>query len=301
MSSIPYYLCYAIPVTLFLGLYLGSWWIGLPILLGFGVLPLVDLVVGLDESNLSKDDELKIKNKFSFRLVTLLWAPTQVAVVLVSAWYVSTQTLQWWELVLVTLSVATSCGGLGITISHELCHQKTKIEQLASQVILLFVNYSHFHLEHVYGHHHRVATPEDPATSRLGESFYSFLPRTMIGSYMSAWEWEANRVRVRKLNPWKLENRMINYLILQGLLSLSIFLAFGWVGLVFFLAQSFFSASLLEAINYIEHYGLMRKKLPNGRYEKVKPIHSWNANNFIANIIVAESGFVLIGFARNNT
>ena len=286
MSSLPYYICYIIPASLFLGLYLGSWGIALPSLLGYVLLPCLDLVFKFEKGQLSPEQEAVIKDKWSFRLVTLLWAPVQVAVTLVGVWYAATQNLSWWEFVLLVHATSVSNGGIGITISHELCHRKTKLEQWASQIILSTVNYMHFHIEHVVGHHQRVATPEDPATARLGESYYAFWLRSVVGSFRSAWEFENKRVRLRKQSAWKLQNKMVNYLLVQSMISIAITVIFGPIGLTYHIAQSILSFSTLENINYVEHYGLVRKKLENGRYEKVLPIHSWNSNHLVSNLFL---------------
>ncbi|SMF51735.1 alkane 1-monooxygenase [Pseudobacteriovorax antillogorgiicola] len=286
MKASSYYVCYVIPGAFVLGLMLGGVWLGLPFFLAFFLVPIFDVVMGKDPENLSPVEEEQIKNDFSFQLVTLLWVPTQIAVVVLGAWYGATYSLAWWEFGLLILSAGVNGGGLGITIAHELCHRQSKLEQRSSLIILAFINYMHFFIEHVVGHHSRVSTPEDPATAPRGMGFYEFFPRTVVGSYKSAWEFEARRVATRKLSAWKLQNRMINYLMIQGLICLGLLWAFGPWGLLFHLGQSFISFSLLEVINYIEHYGLQRRQDERGRFEKVLPIHSWNANHKVSNLFL---------------
>ena len=282
MSPIPYYFCYIVPLSFFLSVYLGGWSFFLTPFVGFILVPFLDLIFGKEETNLSPEQEKEVKDKFSFRIVTLLWVPTQAAVVLTGAWYVSTHEVSFLQFLLIVLSAGMNGGGVGITIAHELCHRQTKLEQWSSQIILAFINYMHFHIEHIVGHHQRVSTPEDPTSAQLGESFYTFYPKTVIGSYKSAWNFEKRRVKRIGMH----RNRMLHYLGWQFLLNLAILLVFGPIGFIFHIAQSIASFSFLEVVNYVEHYGLQRKKLPNGRYEKVQPIHSWNANHRVSNLFL---------------
>ncbi|NRA66460.1 MAG: alkane 1-monooxygenase [Pseudobacteriovorax sp.] len=284
MSPLPYYLCLMMPLAFFIGLYSGGVWTALAPILGFVLIPLADFFVGRDRDNLSPEQEDQVRNKFSYRLITLLWVPIQLAVVLVGAFVVSTASYSGLEMFGLIVSAGVVTGGIGITIAHELCHRQTKLEQWASQLVLLGANYMHFHIEHVVGHHQKVSTPEDPASARFGQSLYSFLPQTIIGSWQSVWAFEKKRVRVKKLPVWK--NRLYWYLFIQTAFSLSLGLLFTWQAFWFHLAQSFVGLVFLEIVNYIEHYGLERKKLPNGRYEKVTPKHSWNANHTVSNLLL---------------
>jgi alkane 1-monooxygenase len=182
-----------------------------------------------------------------------------------------------------------ACGALGINVAHELGHRSNKYEQFLSKALLLTSLYMHFFIEHNRGHHKNVSTPNDPATSRFNESFYAFLPRTVFGSWMSAWHLEAQRLSKMKQSFWNpLHNEMLRFQIIQLLFVAAIYLAFGWVGTVGFIASAIIGFSLLEIVNYIEHYGLLRKQLPNGSYEKVKPHHSWNSDHELGRIFLFE-------------
>ena len=286
MSVLPYYLCYLIPVSFYVGYALGGWYNFLAFSLAFILVPIADMFSGLDHKNPTKEEEAELKKQLKFKIVTWLWTPVQYAIVIWGAWIVSTQNLSAIELVGFTLGAGLCGGGIGITITHELVHRTEKWEKFLSLANLVCLNYMHFYIEHVYGHHQRVATPNDPATSKKGESFWYFYPRTVIGSWKSAWSWEVNRISKKGKKPFHINNRMLHYVCIQlGFFSI-LYAYFGIAGVLFHLVQSTLSFSLLEIINYVEHYGLLRKKNEKGRYEKVLPIHSWNASHQVSNMFL---------------
>ena len=137
MTALPYYFCYTLPLMFAASLYLGGIWLLLPVAFAFIAIPLLDTLFGRDSENLTKEQEEKVKNAFSFRLVTYLWVPCQIAIVIVGAWYASTQN-DWWEILLVIIGAGVNTGGLGITIGHELAHRQGKFEQWCAQVVLAF-------------------------------------------------------------------------------------------------------------------------------------------------------------------
>ncbi len=182
-----------------------------------------------------------------------------------------------------------ACGALGINVAHELGHRTKKYEQVMAKTLLLSSLYMHFFIEHNRGHHKNVSTPIDPATSRLNETFYSFWVKSVFGGWMSAWHLESHRLKKMKQNFWNpIHNEMLRFQIIQIAFVAAIYLVFGWVGTLGFIASSIIGFSLLEIVNYIEHYGLMRKQLPNGSYEKVKPHHSWNSGHELGRIFLFE-------------
>jgi alkane 1-monooxygenase len=158
---------------------------------------------------------------------------------------------------------------------------------------LMTVCYMHFFIEHNRGHHVRVATPDDPATSRFGETFYSFWWRSVKDGFLSAIHLEEERLQKKGVPFWSFQNQMIQF-VLVPILFVGVFtLVFSfiqnrltWEVPLFFFVQGFFAFSLLELVNYIEHYGMSRKQLPNGRYEKVTPLHSWNASHIVSNFLL---------------
>jgi alkane 1-monooxygenase len=176
--------------------------------------------------------------------------------------------------------------GIAINTAHELGHKRASLERWLSKVALAQSGYGHFFIEHNRGHHVRVATPEDPASSRLGESFYRFLPRTVWGSLRSAWELE--RVRLRRLESpmWTPRNDILSAWAMTLVLYGALAAIFGVVVLPYLLIQAVLGFSLLEVVNYLEHYGLLRQRREDGRYERTRPEHSWNSNNTASNVLL---------------
>jgi alkane 1-monooxygenase len=176
--------------------------------------------------------------------------------------------------------------GIAINTAHELGHKRDSIERWLSRVALAQSGYGHFFIEHNRGHHVRVATPEDPASSRLGESFYSFLPRTVIGSLRSAWELERVRLDRLERSMWSPANDILGAWAMTVVLFAALVAIFGFVVLPYLLIQALVGFSLLEVVNYLEHYGLLRQKREDGRYERTRPEHSWNSNNTASNVLL---------------
>ncbi|KRF00767.1 alkane 1-monooxygenase [Nocardioides sp. Soil777] len=286
-----------VPSLAFLGIGLhqltgwGVWfWLG-PIVI-LGVVPAIDLVVGLDRANPPDDVIEALENDRYYRWITYLFLPIQYAG-FVGAFYLLAHPEAiggMGVLDKVGMAVSIGCiGGIGINTAHELGHKKEANERWLSKIALAQVAYGHFYIEHNRGHHVRVATPEDPASSRLGESFYRFWPRTVLGSLRSAWRLEKRRYARRKQHPFHLGNDVLNAWLMTAVL---------WGGLVAWLGpgvapylvlQAVVGFSLLEVVNYMEHYGMLRQKVGVGerrRYERVLPSHSWNSNNIATNVLL---------------
>ena len=187
------------------------------------------------------------------------------------------------------LGIATTLGmlnGVAINTAHELGHKKEHLERWFARVALAPTLYGHFFIEHNRGHHVRVATPDDPASSRLGESFWRFWPRTVVGSVQNGWRLENSRLRRMGKRTWTLRNDLLNAWAMTVALWAVLVALFG-VGIVpYLLLQAVLAFSLLEAVNYLEHYGLLRQTLPSGRYERVTPRHSWNNNHLTTNLFL---------------
>ncbi len=196
--------------------------------------------------------------------------------------------IAWWEQCLWALSVA-GVVGVGINTAHELGHKKESVERWLAKITLAPTFYGHFYIEHNRGHHVRVATPEDPASSRMGENLYQFLPRTVWGSLKSSWEVEAKRYKRKGTHPFHLDNDVLNAWAMSVVLYAAVIALYGWKVAPFIPITVVFGFCLLEVVNYLEHYGLKRQKVgPEGkqRYERVLPEHSWNSNNIVTNIFL---------------
>ena len=187
-----------------------------------------------------------------------------------------------------TLSLGISNGGIGFTVAHELIHRSSKFEQWLGRALLLTTLYMHFAIEHVYGHHKHVGTEEDAATARKGETFYRFLIRSVPDQYRSAWEIERKRLKQKKKRFWSFSNEMLGFQVAQlAWMSLIVWLMGPMVTLIY-LVSCVLAFSLLEAVNYLEHYGLERKKDERDRYKKVDHHHSWNSDHVVSRMFLFE-------------
>ena len=180
------------------------------------------------------------------------------------------------------------CGTFGINVGHELGHRINKLEQTLAKALLLTSLYMHFFTEHNKGHHKRVATPEDPSSARYGEPVYTFYFRTLIFSYISAWHIANEEVRKNNKSVFSLHNEMIQFHIIQLTFVAIIFFAFGWLVTLYFSTAALIGILLLETVNYIEHYGLQRKEISDGKYERAMPEHSWNSDHVIGRLMLFE-------------
>ncbi|MEL6185590.1 MAG: alkane 1-monooxygenase [Myxococcota bacterium] len=248
----------------------------------YAVFPVLDRFIGEDGNNppeavvpqLEADDYYRWAN---YALVPVLWA-----VFLGNALYLGTNDLPWTVALPLTANMGLLCA-FGINLGHELGHKRDKTDRRMGNLALSLVGYGHFSIDHNRGHHKHVATPEDCASSRMGESLYRFALRELPGAFFRAWGLEAARVTRLGKRVWSLENEIVvNGLVTWGMV-LGFTLAFGLKMLPFFLLAFFIGAFHLTAANYIEHYGLLRQRLPDGRYEKCQPHHSWNSNHMCSN------------------
>lgn len=274
---------YIIPASLPVGLWLGGGWTWLTIVVTFGLIPILDILIGADRRNVPEGEARAFAADKRFRWVTWPVAPVQLAVVIWGAWVVTNVPLTPIELTGFVLGVGLCGGGIGINTAHELVHQPKGVEALLGHIALVTVGYQHWAIEHVFGHHRWVATPNDPATARFGESLYAFFPRTIIGTFRSAWHIEAGRLARRNLPVWSIHNGVLRGLAAEIALAAGLTAAFGPWALVFFAVQALIAILLLEAVNYIEHYGLERLETAPGKYENVLPLHSWNASEYVTN------------------
>ena len=254
-------------------------------LLVFVAFPILDVLVGMDSSN-PPDSILKwLEQDRYYRWCTYVFIPVQYAGLVLACWLWSSGDLSVAESIGLALTMAV-VGGIAINTAHELGHKRENSERWLSRVALAQTGYGHFFIEHNRGHHVRVATPEDPASSRLGESFWAFLPRTVSGSLTSAWEIEAKRLDRLGKSHWSLSNDLVSAWLMTVALFAALTIVFGPVVLPYLLIQAVLGFSLLEVVNYLEHYGLLRQKKEDGRYQRCLPEHSWNSNNVASNVLL---------------
>lgn len=271
----------------------GVWfWIG-PIVV-LGVVPAIDLAVGLDRSNPPDDAIEALEKDRYYRWITYLFLPVQYAGFVAAMYLIARGApfgpgdLSVADKVGLALTIGT-IGGIGINTAHELGHKREANERWLSKIALAQSFYGHFYIEHNRGHHVRVATPEDPASSRLGETFYAFWPRTVSGSLRSAWRLEKKRFARKQQHPFRIGNDVLNAWLMSAVLFGGLV---AWLGvgiLPYLVLQAVVGFSLLEVVNYMEHYGMLRQKVGVGerqRYERVDPSHSWNSNNIATNVLL---------------
>jgi len=259
------------------------WWFG-PILV-FGVFSLLDAIVGMDAEN-PPDSVIKwLEQDRYYRWCTYVFIPVQYAGLVFACWLWAHSDLSTVDKLGLAFTMAM-VSGIAINTAHELGHKRASMERWLSKVALAQSGYGHFFIEHNRGHHVRVATPEDPASARLGESFWAFLPRTAWGSLRSSWELEKERLARTGSAPWTYKNDILNAWAMTVALYVVLVAVFGWVVLPYLLIQSIVGAALLEVVNYLEHYGLLRSRREDGRYERTRPEHSWNSNNVASNVLL---------------
>lgn len=286
MKPVNYLFVFLIPALTVIGLLLQGSWVWLATAFVFGLVPLLELVLPAPEDNPDEEDFKSLKDNWLYDAVLYAAVPTQVGVVALFLAIVSSGALAGLELVGAVLAVGVCCGGLGINIGHELGHRSNKRDQFLAKVLLSTSLYAHFFIEHNRGHHSRVATHDDPATSRRGEVLYSFWWRSVTGGWRSAWKMEAERLTRRSLPVFSMGNEMLRLQLAQGALLGAVFLLLGAASTLAFLAVSVLGILLLETVNYLEHYGLQRTRGANGRWERVRPAHSWNSNCVLGRLLL---------------
>lgn len=266
-------------------LHLGVFWAAGAIVIAV-IAPLVDWLVDQDRRNPPEEVVKSLERDKYYRRCTYLYLPLQYAGLVFGCWTWVNSPMGLFEkfAMAATLGVV---GGVGINAAHELGHKRTKLERRLAKVALAQSFYGHFYVEHNHGHHLRVATPEDPATARFGESYWRFLPRTVFGSLRSAWMYESARLRRRRRSPWNpVHNNILNAWAISVALFAALVAAFGWQIAPWLVVQAVMAVMFLEAVNYLEHYGLLREKRPDGRYVRVAPPHSWNSDHVCSNLLL---------------
>jgi alkane 1-monooxygenase len=272
----------SMPLLILAGYRLGGAWNFLALGWLFVALPALDYVLGSDTAPVLARDEREAGWARFFDWILYLWVPIQLALIVWSAaaFAALPDVL---SRVGLAYSLGVVTGGVGIVVAHELGHRLRGTERALGCVLLASVGYAHFYIEHNKGHHSRVATPDDPATARAGESFWRFLPRTVIGQFASAWHIERQRLESLGLRPASAANRMLWVIAAPIAIAAALGLAFGAAATVLFVVQAAVAVSLLEEVNYLEHYGLVRRRRADGRYETVTPRHSWNSSQRLSN------------------
>jgi alkane 1-monooxygenase len=290
---------YAIPFLFFFGAYRSFSVTGLevwiPLAIAWFIIPLLELFIKPQEQNMNTAEEEMAKADKTYDIL-LCFAVVFQYVLLIKFLYVMTNdtAMQWHDIAGRIWVMGLLCGVFGINVGHELGHRTNKGEQFLAKMLLLTSQYMHFYIEHNKGHHKKVSTPEDPSSARYNEWVYAFYFRTVFAGYISAWRIAINDVKklVRRGGKNKpvlsLYNEMIQFTLIQIAFVLTIFFVFGWLTTLYYLIAAGIGILLLETVNYIEHYGLQRKKTEDGKYERAMPAHSWNSNHVIGRLFLFE-------------
>jgi alkane 1-monooxygenase len=283
-----YLWAYSIPVIGLTGIYLQGIWSYLLVVFIFVFIPLLEYVLPLDLSNYSEEEkEKRLKDKLYDWLLYI-----NVLIVYGCLFFtfqiIEKKTLAPYEIVGIVLSLGIILGSNGINVAHELGHRKKLFERILGKILLVPSHYTHFFVEHNHGHHLDVATPEDPSTAKYNQSLYSFWLQSVSGTYIKAWKIQKKLNKINKTPFFSLKNDILWFTVVQLVYLLSIYLIFNYKVTVVALIAGIVGFLLLETINYIEHYGLKRKKMPSGRYERVSEKHSWNSNHILGRIILYE-------------
>ncbi|MBI1170814.1 alkane 1-monooxygenase [bacterium] len=281
-SALPFWLSLGTIPMAMIGVAHGGWTVVLMPLYTWGLYAALDAVFGLNTDN--ADPDTPEDDLFWYKLITLAWFPIQFLILLGMLWYVpQAGNLTWAEKLALFFGQGVMSGTIGIVYAHELMHQSDRLERWLADLLLASVLYSHFRSEHLRVHHLYVGTPRDPVTARYGEGFHHYFLRVLRECPRSAWRAEAAMLRRRGKRPYDAANPFLRYGLLQGVMLVLAYGLGGWPGLGLFLFQAFIAVWQLELVNYVEHYGLTRRHLGEGRYEHVQPRHSWNATHKASN------------------
>ncbi len=289
MKALKYLSVLTLPLCVGIAFTQHGWLTYLPIIYIFGVVPLVEIFFRPNHYNLSKAEEAIVAKDRTYDILLYLTVPLQYAMLVFFCIAIQEENLQLHELIGRTLAMGLMCGVIGINVAHELGHRHTRFEQTLAKSLLLTSLYMHFFIEHNRGHHRHVATEHDPASSRKNEWLYIFWVRSVIGSYLSAWRLEAERLQKLGKSAFSLQNEMLQFQLIQIAAVCAIAFIFSWYVAGGFVVAAIIGFLLLETVNYIEHYGLQRKKKPGSEYfERVQPHHSWNSDHVIGRVLLFE-------------
>ena len=278
------------PLQPFIGIWLhastgSEFWLYIGVLSNYILAPIIDWLLGEDRNNPPEEVVPQLERDRYYRYLTYVTVPLHFITLFGCAWYAATADLSLWGFFGLAV-VAGLTAGLAINTGHELGHKNSRLEKRLARLVLAVPAYGHFSIEHNRGHHRDVSTPEDPASARMGESIYKFARREIPGAIRRAWQCERERLTNRGMPVWHPQNHLLQSWGLSALIAAALVVAFGWMMLPFLLVHHAFGYWQLTSANYVEHYGLLRRKNENGRYERCQPHHSWNSNHIFSNLVL---------------
>jgi len=287
-KDLKYLFAYIAPFSAIYGFYMGGWWYYSAFVVGFIIIPIMETVMKGNGSNLTESEESIQLNKPLFDYLIYLNFPLLFFILYLFYTAVTKEGIQTYEYIGLIMSMSVIMGSTGINVAHELGHRENVIEKSIAKIMLMPALYMHFNIEHNLGHHKHVATDEDPSSAKFGETIYKFWIRSVVYSYLDAWKIENNNLRNVGKSELSYHNEMILFQTVQLLYLFTVYALFGFKGLIAGVLAAIGGFLMLETVNYIEHYGLRRRLLPNGKYEAVSYVHAWNSNHELGRIFLYE-------------
>ncbi|MDY8135323.1 alkane 1-monooxygenase [Aquimarina sp. 2201CG5-10] len=287
MKDFKYICAYSIPITAFIGLSLQGVYSYITPIYAFILIPIIELISPISSKNLEAQTKTSKSKKALFDWMLYLNLPIVYSILLFTLYTVTNYNLETYEITGIIFTTGIVLGTNGINVGHELGHRFTK-ERFIGKALLLPSLYMHFFIEHNFGHHLKVATKNDPATARYNQILYTFWFTSIVNQYISAWKTQMKLLKQNQQSFLSIKNDMLWYLIIISSYLIIIAHFFGSIGFIVSLLSGIVGFLLLETINYVEHYGLLRHKTSSGRYERVREIHSWNSNHTVGRIMLYE-------------
>ncbi len=286
MKALKYFTIVILPIVVYICFTNYGWFTYLPALVFFGIVPLLEFFIKPNTTNFSKEEEKIEKENKWYTYLLYLTLPIQIVFLIFFFYAIQEPNLSNSEIFGRIFGMGIMCGVLGINVGHELGHRNNRLDEFIGELLLLSSLNTHFLPYHNGGHHYNVATPKDAATARKNELLFVFWFRSHLTSYFQAWQLENKRMKNLDRSWFHYQNRMVVYTFCNLFLLTFIYYIFGQFVLFTFIAAAIIGILLLETVNYIEHYGLLRKKNNHGRYERVKRNHSWNSNHQVGQILL---------------
>lgn len=288
MRDLKYLAALTIPLSALISLYFKGVWSYFTPFYAFVLIPVLELLFTEDHHNLDEDEKAGKSSSRLFDWMLYLNVPVVYSLIVIYLFSFVNTDLALYEVLGLMFSLGIVLGANGINVGHELGHRQKSAERFLGKLLLLPSFYMHFYIEHNFGHHMHAATKEDPATARLNQTVYSFWFTSVFRQYISAWKIQLQLLKRQGRSFLSVKNDMFWYLFIEASYLFVLYYFFGAQVIPFVIGAGVVGFLLLETVNYIEHYGLLRKKLPSGRYERVREVHSWNSNHIIGRIVLYE-------------
>ena len=288
MKDIKYLFAYTVPLAAYMSFMGTGIWTYALVIYAFIFIPFLDVVTGEGDRNLSDDDAQYKKTKWIFDWMLYVNLPLVFGLLFLLLSNIHGGEYAPYELVGLALSGGILLATNGINVAHELGHRAPYFERFISKALYVPCLYMHFYIEHNFGHHIHVATPEDGATAKYNQNLYSFWVSSVFKQYVHAWKLQFQLLERQKLPFVSVKNDMLWYHVIQPLYLVAVGVVFSTETALFAAGVGVISFLFLESINYIEHYGLRRMKTASGRYERVQPHHSWNSDFNVGRIALYE-------------